>query len=190
MTHLFAHEIGLVEVLIPALYVVTHWEVVLVVLHAVQKHGFLQRPVSHVEVTKSRIFKATTHCRCHSIEISDVVVYVHHKSCIWSCIQRGIMFDEKSVYTHRRVDTNWCKSWFNTTRPSYQYRRLHCGDKTVTISFHLHIGITYTGRTIYQCWKGTLYLWARLVNITLSQNRRRTTARPKWGPVLLKPCVS
>ena len=35
---------------------------------------------------------------------------------------------------------------FNTKMSSYQYRKSHCGDKTVVRSSYLHSGISYTGK--------------------------------------------
>ena len=37
---------------------------------------------------------------------------------------------------------------FNIKIPSYQYRKSHCGDKTVVRSSYLHNGISYTGKMI------------------------------------------
>ena len=37
---------------------------------------------------------------------------------------------------------------FNMKTTSYQYRKSHCGDKTVLISSYLLNGISYTGKTI------------------------------------------
>ena len=34
--------------------------------------------------------------------------------------------------------------WFNIKMTSYQYRKSHCGDKTVVRSSYLHNGISYT----------------------------------------------
>ena len=36
--------------------------------------------------------------------------------------------------------------WFNIKMLSYQYRKSHCGDKTVVRSSYLHNGIYYTGK--------------------------------------------
>ena len=36
--------------------------------------------------------------------------------------------------------------WFNIKMSSYQYRKSHCGDKTVVSSSYLHNGISYTGK--------------------------------------------
>ena len=37
--------------------------------------------------------------------------------------------------------------WFNIKMPSYQYRKSHCGDKTIVRSSYLHNGISYAGKT-------------------------------------------
>ena len=38
---------------------------------------------------------------------------------------------------------------FNIKMPSYQYRKSHCGDKTVVRSSYLHNGISYTGKMTF-----------------------------------------
>ena len=48
--------------------------------------------------------------------------------------------------------------WFNIKMSSYQYRKSHCGDKTVITLSYLHNGISYTGKT-------SLY-WIRTLEIT------------------------
>ena len=44
----------------------------------------------------------------------------------------------------------WVKSgpWFNMKMSPCQYRKSHCGDKTVVRSSYLHNGISYTGKMI------------------------------------------
>ena len=42
--------------------------------------------------------------------------------------------------------------WFNIKMSSYQYRKSHCGDKTVVRSSYLHNGISYTGKTSSLYW--------------------------------------
>ena len=44
--------------------------------------------------------------------------------------------------------------WFNDSMSSYQYRKSHCGDKTILRSSHLHNGISYSGKTTYLYWIG------------------------------------
>ena len=41
---------------------------------------------------------------------------------------------------------------FNIKMPSYQYRKSHCGDKTVVRSSYLHNGISYTGKMASLYW--------------------------------------
>ena len=43
----------------------------------------------------------------------------------------------------------WSGGWFDIKMPSYQYRKFHCGDKTVVISSYLHNGISYTGKILF-----------------------------------------
>ena len=42
--------------------------------------------------------------------------------------------------------------WFNIKMPSYQYRKSHCGDKTILRPSYLHNGISYTGKITSLYW--------------------------------------
>ena len=42
--------------------------------------------------------------------------------------------------------------WFNIKKSSYQYRKSHCGDKTVVRSSYLHNEISYTGKMASFYW--------------------------------------
>ena len=42
--------------------------------------------------------------------------------------------------------------WFNKKLSSYQYRKSHCGDKTVVKSSYLHNGISYTDKMASLYW--------------------------------------
>ena len=46
--------------------------------------------------------------------------------------------------------------WFNVKMTSYQYRKSHCGDKTILRPSYLHNGISYTGKTTSLYWIGAL----------------------------------
>ena len=69
--------------------------------------------------------------------------------------------------------------WFNIEMLSYQYRKSHCGDKTVIRSSYLHNGISYTGNIISLYWirvlapvdfiYGCLCLIVRRAGLLLSQ---------------------
>ena len=41
--------------------------------------------------------------------------------------------------------------WLNM-KMSYQYKKSHCGDKTVLISTYLHIGIFHSDKLVYWYW--------------------------------------
>ena len=42
----------------------------------------------------------------------------------------------------------------------YQYRKSHCGDKTILRPSYLHNGISYTGKMIYLYWIGAqVIIW-------------------------------
>ena len=42
--------------------------------------------------------------------------------------------------------------WFNIKTPSYQYRKSHCGDKTILRPSYLHNGISFTGKMASLYW--------------------------------------
>ena len=46
--------------------------------------------------------------------------------------------------------------WFNIKRSSFQYRKSHCGDKTIFRPSYLHNGISYTGKMTSLYWIGAL----------------------------------
>ena len=50
-------------------------------------------------------------------------------------------------------------AWFNIEMSSYQYRKFHCGDKTILRSSYLHNGIPYTGKmtSLYGTAPGSLF---------------------------------
>ena len=52
--------------------------------------------------------------------------------------------------------------WFNIKMSSYQYRKSHCGDKTVVRSSYLHNGISYTGKLSSLYWIGPQNILERL----------------------------
>ena len=71
------------------------------------------------------------------------------------CISNDYQTRVKQILAYARVC--WCKHVtpgprFNIKMPSYQYRKSHCGDKTVVRSSYLHNGISYTGKMTYLYW--------------------------------------
>ena len=52
----------------------------------------------------------------------------------------------------------WPGTWFNIKMSPYQYRKSHCGDKTVIRASYLHNGISYTGKMTSSYWFDPLQL--------------------------------
>ena len=66
------------------------------------------------------------------------------------------------IYGCRTWSSNeWHKpgGWFNIEMPSYQYRKSHCGDKTILRPSYLHNGISYTGKMTSLYWTRALTTW-------------------------------
>ena len=57
--------------------------------------------------------------------------------------------------------------WFNKTMTAYQYRKSHCGDKTILRQSYLHNEISYTGNMSSLYWIGPL-IPGENYNITLA----------------------
>ena len=70
-------------------------------------------------------------------------VPIHQRMC-------GSSFSE-SAYWH-----SISGPWFNIKMTSYQYRKSHCGDKTILRPSYLHNGFSYAGKTTSLYWIGVL----------------------------------
>ena len=81
-------------------------------------------------------------------------------------------WDKSNIFSPFRPSTPW--GWFNKNIPSYQYRKSHCGDKTVVRSSYLHNGISYTGKMSSLYWIGALLFW---INFVENPCTRRMTRR-------------
>ena len=53
----------------------------------------------------------------------------------------------------------WPGPWFSIKMSSYQYRKSHCGDKTILRLSYLHNGISFTGKTTSLHWIGALIIF-------------------------------
>ena len=53
------------------------------------------------------------------------------------------------------------RPWFSIKLSSYQYRKSHCGDKTVVRLSYLHNGISYTGKMTSSHWTRALFYSCR-----------------------------
>ena len=63
---------------------------------------------------------------------------------------------------------------FNIKISSYQYRKSHCGDKTIVRSSHLHNGISYTGKMTSLSWIRAQNSMRILVRLIIGENSRKT----------------
>ena len=63
---------------------------------------------------------------------------------------------QKTSYPSRDVikviNNDRTGGWINLTMSSSQYRKSHCGDKTILRSSYLHNGISYTGKVPFLYW--------------------------------------
>ena len=78
----------------------------------------------------------------------------------------------------------WPGGWFNIKMLSHQYRKSHCGDKTILRPSYLHNGISYSGMKTFLYWImalvfGRIYAllglegWATTPQHRLSLTQRR-----------------
>ena len=58
---------------------------------------------------------------------------------------------------------NWPGPQFNIKLPFYQYRKSHCGDKTVEMSFYLHSESSCTGKMTSWYWIRAQYICSRQI---------------------------
>ena len=60
------------------------------------------------------------------------------------------------MYWYKKLPEQYPGSWFNIKVSSYQYRKSHCGDKTILRPSYLHNGISYTGKMTSLYWIGPM----------------------------------
>ena len=78
----------------------------------------------------------------------------------------NISFDRK-ISSISIGTTKYTGGWFNINMTSYQYRKSHCGDKTILRPSYLHNGIFHTGKMSSLYWIGAHAFCATL---TISNN--------------------
>ena len=83
----------------------------------------------------------------------------HHRSSSYPFLDLGavcvssngvgrIWYERKTVFILKPGP----RPWFNIKILSYQYRKSHCGDKTILRPSYLHKGISYTGKMASLYW--------------------------------------
>ena len=76
-------------------------------------------------------------------------------------LQSGIDYAQINIITSALVVPWYPGPWFNIKMPSYQYRKSHCGDKTVVRSSYLHNEISYTGEMASLYWSSPQHIYWR-----------------------------
>ena len=71
--------------------------------------------------------------------------------------------------------------WFNKKMSSYQYRKSHCGDKTILRPSYLHNGISYTGKTTSLYWIGA--------QMTIASSPTKNSTISPWPFTTWRTCA-
>ena len=75
--------------------------------------------------------------------------------------------DEKIIFIYWSSVSYWLclrsGPWFNIKMSSYQYRKSHCGDKTILRPSYLHNRISYTGKMVSLYWIRALVLTSQSI---------------------------
>ena len=82
--------------------------------------------------------------------------------CIW-VRSRNCGYQLIAKPCNKTAAVSWPEPWFNKKMSSYQYRKSHCGDKTILRPSYLHNGISYIGKMTSLYWIGAL---AHILNTT------------------------
>ena len=88
---------------------------------------------------------------CFDVNLS-VMVYSNGTSF---ATQWNLMFVHTITaifYKHIEIWSWDSGPWFNIKTTSYQYRKSHCGDKTILRPSYLHNGISFTGKVSSLYW--------------------------------------
>ena len=98
---------------------------------------------------------------------SNVVLF--HREGLWGTPK---IKDAQSAadVTILEFSTYWLVSgpWFNIKMTSYQYRKIHCGDKTILRPSYLHNGISYTDKMTSLYWiKAHIIMFYRDASLAL-----------------------
>ena len=96
----------------------------------------------------------------------ESITYVLFLS-LWSCMQCHL-----SLINNMITEPG---ARFNVKMTSYQYRKIHCGVKTVVRSSYLHNGICYTGKMASLHWIGALVVYVYNSSPTWSSSPKTNT---------------
>ena len=110
-----------------------------------------------LSMTFKGIIEATLHIITQYQFGSSVAYRLKIETTTSLCVQEVTSLISSAWWVH--MMTSWQRDtssitgpWFNIEMSSYQYRKSHCGDKTVVRSSYLHNGISYTGKMSSLYW--------------------------------------
>ena len=78
-----------------------------------------------------------------------------HSASTFTVCSTGVIWRAKAQACKGKgtgVQRYWPGGWFSIKMSSYQYRKSHCGDKTILRPSYLHNGISYTGKMTSLYW--------------------------------------
>ena len=102
---------------------------------------FAQNTIESLEVSKCIMINAFWSYICVCFHGSnEVLLYINF---------RAVLPNEATVQ-YKTVEIPG--AWINIKMTSYQYRKSHCGDKTILGPSYLHNGISHTGKTVPLYW--------------------------------------
>ena len=97
------------------------------------KAGIGSRAVEVIERTN----QSSWYCPCQVVSVLD---------------SKSSLTDSKTWGAQLSCNSRTSGPWFNIKMPSYQYRKSHCGDKTILRPAFLHYGISFTGKMSSLYW--------------------------------------
>ena len=86
---------------------------------------------------------------CKSVTTSGICI---HDNWIFSIHINDICLKRRRQISSLQWFTGLPGTQFNIKMISYEYRKSHCGDKTILRLSYLHNGISYTGKMISLYW--------------------------------------
>ena len=100
---------------------------------------------------------------------------------------------EGFTWLHGSCGASRSGPWFNIKMSSYQYRKSHCGEKTVVKSSYLHNGVSLTGKIASLYWispqKRLLKILVHLYGFYLTNPGSRLVSTHESFPTAVPPSL-
>ena len=98
----------------------------------------------------------------------------------WLIVNWTLVFHTlENLFSKCRLQSIWRPGpWFNIKMTSCQYRKSHCGDKTILRPSYLHNGISYTGKMTSLYWIRSYWFCFNELTSPWHPQRRTSTHVP------------